>query len=214
MDKVKKYWQTVIKEREGYWSSLFSKYEGEKEDVDLRSYMDNSSSRINTLLNLAIDNEEDANPEHPCTKVVQEGGKPPHDVSDANLQLPDNDVNQEPKQRESMNVNHPVAQVKRAAPAYVVEIMPDEEDEKWKSILNSTKKFKLCDSSMKIKDNVNDFVNEDKSVNSSGSPHSEALNESFAPNVSVLQREPLRFVCRRIKPGSSHTPSPKRFKLA
>ncbi|XP_057370961.1 uncharacterized protein LOC130691934 isoform X2 [Daphnia carinata] len=200
MDKVKKYWQTVIKEREGFWSSLFSKYEEEKEDVDLRSYMDNSSSRIETLLQLAVANGEDANPEHPCTKVAQCSEEQPCEVSDTNLQLSD-DVNQEPKQRKSTCFNHPVAQVKKAEPpAYVVEIMPEEEDEKWKSILFSTKKLKLYDSLVKTKDSMEDFVTDDQSVKSIESSHSEAVNESLAPNVS-MQSEPLRFVCRRIKPA-------------
>ncbi|XP_045024781.1 uncharacterized protein LOC116915882 isoform X4 [Daphnia magna] len=187
MDKVKKYWQTVIKEREGYWNSLFSK--------------------------LAVGNEEDATSEHPCTKVTQYHEEQPCDVKDANIQLCD-DGNQEAKQRELTNSNHPVAQVKRAKPAYVVEITADEEDEKWKLILHSTKKLKLCDSSMKTKHDMDDFVTDDQSsqVISSGSPLSEALNESFATNVSK-QSEPLRYVCRRFKPGSSNAPSPKRFKL-
>lgn len=214
MDKVKKYWQTVIKEREGYWNSLFSKYEEEKEGVDLRSYIDNSSSRIYNLLQLAVGNEEDATSEHPCTKVTQYREEQPCDVKDANIQLCDDGNQAEAKQRELTNSNHPVAQVKRAKPAYVVEITADEEDEKWKLILCSTKKLKLCDSSMKTKHDMDDFVTDDQSsqVISSGSPLSEALNESFATNVSK-QSEPLRYVCRRFKPGSSHAPSPKRFKL-
>lgn len=187
------------------------------------------------MLQLAVGTEEDATSEDPCTKVTQYHEEQPCDVKDANIQLCD-DGNQgmfilfifcglrvilshnvlpaEAKQRELTNSNHPVAQVKRAKPAYVVEITADEEDEKWKLILCSTKKLKLCDSSMKTKHDMDDFVTDDQSsqVISSGSPLSEALNESFATNVSK-QSEPLRYVCRRFKPGSSNAPSPKRFKL-
>lgn len=120
----------------------------------------------------------------------------------------------EAKEKELKDVNHSVASVKKTKPTFVVEILPEEEDEKWNSILHLTKKLKLFESSMMAENGLDDSVASDHSGNSSESPVSEdeALNDSSAPNI-FMQSESVRYVCRRVKPSSTHAPSPKRFKL-
>nr|CAH0108595.1 unnamed protein product [Daphnia galeata] len=207
MDRVKKYWQEIIKERDHFWSSFFLKYQEEKQDVDVQSYMNNSSSRISTLLKLAADEDDEETEVLKATnsKVLQYFEEQSGESSEANsaveVATPLN-KDQEPNNENFKPSELPVVLVKRVEPTFVWEIDPEEEDSKQMSLKNShpAKKLKLFEFSPQIKGNVTDTINDYQCNNLSGNVDIELLSESTASTVSKeIDYSFQKLSCRRLK---------------
>ncbi|EFX88527.1 hypothetical protein DAPPUDRAFT_310721 [Daphnia pulex] len=128
MDRLKKCWEGILKEREDFWSSFFTKYQEDKKDVDFRSYMDNSSTRINTMLELAAEDKESGASKGSDNKVIQ------HFIEEQSSESSETYCNEvatslnENQEQENLKPDEPsVISVKKTVPTLVLKAIPAKE---------------------------------------------------------------------------------------
>ncbi|XP_046448776.1 uncharacterized protein LOC124197376 isoform X1 [Daphnia pulex] len=126
MDRLKKCWEGILQERDNFWSSFFTKYQEDKKDVDFRSYLDNSSTRINTVLELAAEeNKESAGASKGSVKkVIQHFEEQSSESSETYSNEVATSLNENQEQENLKSDEPSVISVKKTVPTLVVKAIP------------------------------------------------------------------------------------------
>lgn len=194
--------------------------------------MDNSSSRIDALLKIASEEDDERNEEIREVKRYYEEqasgltDEPSQDFFSSTTL----DANQGIFCKFKFSTNHkyiwnilylaehektleacPVIR-KKEKPEFIMEIVADDDEAKKLQSVRSVKKFKLFESAKPPEESqMNTSMSDMSCCSTSESPGVKGQEEEV--NVSTLRVDSVKYLCRRVRPRNKQVSAPKRFKL-
>jgi len=203
-DTVKTFWKTVVEEREDFWASLFKKYEEDDQEVNLDSYLENSSNRMSNLLSLSLNEplsiKKRFYEEQPGEASSLKSDEEPVLPSQQNEDVPD--VEDSLKDNSESENDKPFTKIR---PDFVSEIFVEDAGTK-----HYSKKFILVDTKPEMNKSCDVTTRQSISFDDDDDEPNRTI-DSANLNVSITS---VRHVVRRTKQRTNETSSPrKRFKL-